>query len=199
MPKAIPVPVPLRSALIECFQATTRLVRPELRRQLILIGGAASIAHGSVYSTEDVDVAAPKDVIIDIFKKVMDGALNFLLQPDGNIQFDCSKEFIIQLEILQIGGAIERIHAAVPFFEGSVASMSDLLRMRAETVVDRGSDGDLLDFKWLLSEVAKRGEILPKLNENELVLCREAGVMCLGRLDRLVFFSVLREEDARRL
>ncbi|KAJ5751638.1 hypothetical protein N7520_008555 [Penicillium odoratum] len=124
MPKSTPVPAPLRSALLECFRAPTRLVRPELRRQLILVGGAASIAHNSVYSTEDVDVTAPKDVIIDIFKNVMDGALNFSLQPDGNIQFDCSQGSSVQVEFLQIGDVIKRIHAVEPFFEGFVASMS---------------------------------------------------------------------------
>ncbi|PNY26383.1 Uncharacterized protein TCAP_03684 [Tolypocladium capitatum] len=49
MPKShMSITAPLREALFECFLAATRLVRPELRRQLILVGGAASIAHSSV-------------------------------------------------------------------------------------------------------------------------------------------------------
>lgn len=71
--KSSPISAPLREALNECFRATTRLARPELRRQLVLVGGAASIAHGSVLYTEDVDVAAPCDVLHDICKGVMDG------------------------------------------------------------------------------------------------------------------------------
>ena len=45
----------------------------------------------------------------------------------------------------------------------SVASKSDLLRFRAVTVVDRGGDGQMDDFRWRLSEVAKAGPYLPGL------------------------------------
>lgn len=92
MPKSTPISAPLREALIECFRTTTRLVRPELRRQLVLVGGAASIAHGSAFYTEDVDVVAPSNVLQDICKGVMDGALNYSLEPDGKIAFDTSQE-----------------------------------------------------------------------------------------------------------
>ena len=43
-------------------------------------------------------------------------------------------------------------------------SKSDLLRLRAVTVVDRGSDGEIDDFRWLWSEVAKLGRSLPGLD-----------------------------------
>ncbi|KAI2686256.1 hypothetical protein CBS147355_1743 [Penicillium roqueforti] len=161
MPKCTPIPAPLREALIECFRAATRLVRPELRRQLILVGGAASIAHDPVFYTEDVDVAAPSDVIHDIAKRVMDGAPNFSLEPDGKIIFDDSQGIRVRIDIIEIEDAIERIHVADPFFEGSVASMSDLLRLRAVTVAERGSDGEVADFRWLLSVLVKAGKILP--------------------------------------
>ena len=75
---------------------------------------------------------------------------------------------------------------AEPFYEGSVASMSDLLRLRAVTVVDRGSDGEMDDFRWLLSEVAKAGQLLPGLDDEELEVVSKAGVTCLGVLGRLV-------------
>ena len=49
MPKPnVAITAPLREALFECFRTITRLVRPELRRQLVLVGGAASIAHSSI-------------------------------------------------------------------------------------------------------------------------------------------------------
>ena len=48
MPTTIPISEPLREAILTCFAATTRLVRLELRRQLVLVGGAASIAHSSI-------------------------------------------------------------------------------------------------------------------------------------------------------
>jgi hypothetical protein len=152
MPKSSPITAPLRGALIECFRATTRLVRPELRRQLVLVGGAASIAHSSVLRTEDVDVAAPSNVLADIWESVTAGAPNFSIEPDGKITFDASQEFRLCVDSIEYGkDIVERIHATEPFYEGSVASMSDLLRFRAMTVVDRGSDGEAADFRWLLS------------------------------------------------
>lgn len=154
MPKSnITITAPLRGALIECFRAIARLVRPELRRQLVLVGGAASIAHSSVFKTEDVDVAAPPSVLIQIWEAVSAGALNFSLESDGKIAFDAPQGFRVRIDIIQIGdGCIERIHVAEPFYEGSVASKSDLLRLRAVTVVDLGSDGEVDDFRWLLSD-----------------------------------------------
>ena len=71
-----------------------------------------------------------------------------------------------------------------PVYEGSVASKSDLLRLRAVTVVDRGSDGETDDFRWLLSEVSSAGRLLPRLNEEELEVVSEAETVwgVLGRL-----------------
>ena len=133
MPKShLTITAPLRGALIECFRAATRLVRSDRRRQLILVGGAASIAHSSVFWTEDVDVAAPPACLVDIWEGVQNGAPNFSFESDGKIAFDAPQGFRVRLDVIQIGSrCIERIHVAEPFYEGSVASMSDLLRIRA--------------------------------------------------------------------
>ena len=198
MPKSnFTIAAPLRGALIECFRATTRLVRPELRRQLVLIGGAASIANASIFKTEDVDVAAPPSVLIQIWEAVSAGALNFSLESDGKIAFDAPQGFRIQIDLIEIGcGCIERIHVAEPFYEGSVASKSDLLRLRAVTVVDSGSDGEIAVFRWLLSGVASEGQVLPALDREELECMSRAGETCLGRLDRLVLGAVLGNQNA---
>lgn len=58
-------------------------------------------------------------------------------------------------------------------------------------MVDRGSDGEFEDFRWLLSRVASKGQVLPELDKEELEYMRRAGETCLGRLDRLVFGAVL--------
>jgi hypothetical protein len=122
-----------------------------------------------VFKTEDVDIAAPPSVLIDIWEAISAGALNFSLESDGKIAFDAPQGFRVRIDLIQIGdGCIERIHMAEPFFEGSVASKSDLLRLRAVTVVDRGSDGGVDDFRWLLSEVAREGQVPPALDQEEL-------------------------------
>lgn len=198
MPKSnVIITAPLRGTIIECFRAATRLVRPERRRQLVLVGGAASIAHSSVFKTEDMNVAAPPSVLIEIWEAVSAGALNFSLESDGKIAFDAPQGFRVSIDLIQIGdGCIERIHVAEPFHECSVASNSDLLRLRALTVVDRGSDGEVDDFRWLLSEVASEGQVLPALDQEELEYVSRAGESCLGGLGRLVLGAVLGAENS---
>ncbi|OAG42577.1 hypothetical protein AYO21_03162 [Fonsecaea monophora] len=171
MPKSnSTIAAPLREALCECFRSITRLVRPELRRHTILVGCAASIAHSSVLVTEDVDVAAPSSALTDIWKGILAGAPNLCFESDGKISFDAPRQDIrLRVDLLEIGnGCIERIHMTEPFFAESVASVSDLLRLRAVTVVDRGSDGEVEDFQWLLLRVACMGQLLPELDDEEL-------------------------------
>ncbi|OGM44492.1 hypothetical protein ABOM_006742 [Aspergillus bombycis] len=197
MPRSIPIPAPLQKALIECFRAIARLVRPGFRREVVLVGGAASVAHNSVYYTEDVDVAAPMNVLLDIWVGVTANNPEFTLEPDGTICFNARQGFPVQINLIQIGdGPIDRIYNAEPFFEGSVASVSDLLRLRAMSYVDRGKFGDDVDFQWLLSEVARGGEVLPELDNEERAYIAKAGSSLLGRAERLVLLSVLSEKDA---
>ncbi|KAK0721906.1 hypothetical protein B0T26DRAFT_769836 [Lasiosphaeria miniovina] len=172
MPKPnVAIPAPQREALIECFPSITRLVRPELRHQLVLVRSAASIAHSSEGATA--------------------GALNFSIESDGKIAFDAPQGFRARVNIIELGnGCIERIHVAEPFHDGSVASMSDLLLLRAVTVADRGGDGDIADFKWLLAGVARRGQF-PAIDDEELAVLVRAGESCLGELGRLVIAAIL--------
>lgn len=68
--------------------------------------------------------------------------------------------------------------------------MSDLLLLRAVTVVDRGVDGDIADFRWLLAEVARRGQF-PAIDDEELGWLVRAGETCLGKLGLLVIVGIL--------
>ncbi|KAI0381371.1 hypothetical protein F5Y04DRAFT_280903 [Hypomontagnella monticulosa] len=169
----IPIAAPLREALIECFRATTRL------------------------KTEDVDVAAPPEVLLDIWEAITAGAPAFSFESDGRIAFDAPQGFRVRIDLIQFGeGSIERIHVAEPFFEGSVASKSDLLRLRAVTVVERGSDGEIDDFLWLLWKVAMEGRVLPELGDDDREYLCGAGEFCLGPLGRLVLAAILSANNA---
>lgn len=64
------------------------------------------------------------------------------------------------------------------------------------TVVDRGSDGEIEDFQWLLFEVAKAGQLLPGLDDQELKYMLDAGRSCLG-VELFSLYSVLQAEDGR--
>lgn len=127
----------------------------------------------------------------------MDGACNFSLESDGHIAFDAPQGFRLRIDLLEIrGGCIERIHATEPLHGGSVASMSDLLLLRAVTVVDRGGNGDVLDFEWLLSEVAKMEDNFPGIDDEELEYLVKAVESCLGKLGCLVVAAIIGRNNA---
>lgn len=83
------IAAPLREALFECFRSITRLVRPELCRQTILVGGAASIAHFSVLVIEDVDVVVPSSALTDIWEGISAGAPNFPSESERQNRVRC--------------------------------------------------------------------------------------------------------------
>lgn len=57
-------------------------------------------------------------------------------------------------------------------------------------MVGRGGDGDVVDFKWLLAEVARTGQF-PEIGDEELEVLCLAGESCLGKLGRLVIAAIL--------
>lgn len=89
---------------------------------------------------------------------------------------------------------MDSIAAYEPFHDGFIASRADLLVLRGVTVVDRGNNGDLLDFTFLLRTMAKRGLLLPELEEESLVVLRLAAGM-VSRMDALVLSGILREHN----
>lgn len=73
--------------------------------------------------------------------------------------------------------------------------MSDLLLFRAATVVQRGGEGDVWDFKWLLSEVAGRAVDFPFVCDDELGCLVEAAELCLGTGGWLVIVALLGDKN----
>jgi hypothetical protein len=144
-----------------------------------------------------VDVAAPPEAIIEIWEGVQAGALNFSIGSDDRIAFDAPQGFRLELDLIELGGGcVERFHATVPYYVGSVASVSDLLLLRAVTVVDRAGAGDLLDFGWLLSKVAETREKFPEIDDEELGVLLEAVESCLGGLGCLVVAAIIGSNNA---
>lgn len=139
-----------------------------------------------------MDVAASSAALVEIWTRVQEGTPCFALEPDGKIAYDAPQGFRLHVDLIEIGGwgDFKRIHAPEPLFDGFVASMSDLLLLRAVTVVNRGGDGDILDFQWLLSEVAKEDQF-PVINEEELEHLCSAVESCLGRMGRLVVAAMI--------
>lgn len=141
-----------------------------------------------------MDVAASPAALVDIWTRISEGAPSFALEPDGKIAYDTPQGFRLHVDLIEIGGwgSVKRVHAAEPFLDGKVSSMSDLLLLR--TVVDRGRDGDILDFQWLLSEVVKEDEF-PVIDEEELEYLCKAVESCLGKLSCLIVAAIVRSKN----
>lgn len=73
--------------------------------------------------------------------------------------------------------------------------MSDLLLLRAATVVYRGGEGDVWDFQWLLSEVTGSAVDFPAICDDELECLIEAAESCLGGLGWLVVVAILGDKN----
>lgn len=139
-----------------------------------------------------MDVAASSAALVEIWTRVLEGTPCFALEPDGKIAYDAPQGFRLHVDLIEIGGwgDVKRIHAPEPLFDGFVASVSDLLLLRAVTVVNRGRDGDILDFQWLLSEVVKENQF-PVIDEEELEYLCSAVEFCLGIMGRLVVAAMI--------
>ncbi|KAF2181181.1 hypothetical protein K469DRAFT_590445, partial [Zopfia rhizophila CBS 207.26] len=191
-----PSPPQMESALLECFLSATRLLPLRLRSSFILIGRAASVFNGFKRYTEDVDVAATSEAILYFHGAIASGTTQFKCgDPSQTIEFHCSQDFIVHLELLRIGGGfVDSIAAYEPFRDGFIASRVGFLALRGVTVADRGEDGDLLDFKFLLRTTAGRGSILPRLDwRTAEALKKVAGK--LSWVDALVLSGILREDN----
>lgn len=132
----------------------------------------------------------------DILERVLlDGAaLSFTYGCDGKLAYDTAYDFRLYVDLIEIGGwgTVERIHATRPLLDGRIASMSDLLLLRASTVVNRGEKGDILDFEWLLSEVVKQEQdCFPEIGDAELENLCFAVELCVGIFGHLVVAAII--------
>ena len=80
------------------------------------------------------------------------------------------------VELVEIGGPfVPRVPEVVGFGEWYVATLAELVRLWASTLVERG---DASDFVLLLSLARQRKAKLPYLGEDEMKSMREAVEMC---------------------
>ena len=109
------------AALLECFLSATRLLLLRLRSSFVVVGGAAGVFLGSKHYTEDVDVAASSEAVSYFHGAIASGTTQFKCgDPSQTIEFTCSQDFIVHLELLQIGGGfVDSIAACLRVIGGS--------------------------------------------------------------------------------
>jgi hypothetical protein len=149
------------AALLECYEAAVQLVPAALQPEFVLIGGAASMVHGSVLKTEDVDIAVTANSLNAFREAVARGQTKFKIRPCETIEFECHQGYFIPVEFLELGGPfVDSVAAIEPLMRGGfVASPAELFLLRAKTWLGRGEDGDLADLRYLLEVTARTGQI----------------------------------------
>jgi hypothetical protein len=176
---------PLQQAYLDAYTAACALVPCNLRQTVILFGGAASIAHGILdRKVKDVDILVGVEALVILDDAIINMREGFHRDCDGTIKWDkCdsqrNKLFEVTVELVEIGGPfVPRVPEVVGFGEGYVATLAELVRLRASTLVERGDASDHIDFVLLLSLARQRKEKLPYLGEDEMKSMIEAVEMC---------------------
>jgi hypothetical protein len=84
----------------------------------------------------------------------------------------------VTVELILIGGPfVPSIPETVPYGNGFLATLPELVRLRAATLVGRGDDQDYKDFYFFLCMMSKGRRLrLPHIGEEELELMMEAVV-----------------------
>lgn len=186
---------PLQQAYLDAYAAACALVPRNLRRTVILFGGAASIAHGILdRKAKDVDILVGVEALAILEDAIINMREGFHRDYDGTIKWDKmdssnNKFFEVTVELVELGGPfVPRLPEVVGFGQGYVTTLSELVRLRASTLVGRGDKSDHIDFALLLSTASKRKVKLPHLGEEEAKLMIEAVEICEGSRDMDRFF-----------
>jgi hypothetical protein len=148
--------------------------------RFVVIGGYASVLHGSALFTYDADVCPARDsenlVRLCAALTEMDARLRVVDEPDG-VAFSCSDQFLAQMTMLNlttrfgdldlsfrpagVGGYEDLIEHAVEFDVGGfvvrVASLDDIIQ--SKETADRAKDRAALPQLYALrDEVARHGD-----------------------------------------
>ncbi|KAH9221091.1 hypothetical protein DL95DRAFT_455872 [Leptodontidium sp. 2 PMI_412] len=165
------------------------------QQAFILFGGTASIAHGILeQKPKDVDILVGVEALAILDDAIINMREGFHRDCDGTIKWDkCdldnNKLFEVTVELVELGGPfVPRIPEAVGFREGYVATLSELVRLRASTLVGRSDESDYIDFEIILSHAHRRHARLQHLGEEELESMIEAVKMCERSRDMDVLF-----------
>ncbi|KAH0369502.1 hypothetical protein KCU65_g3253, partial [Aureobasidium melanogenum] len=165
MPSSKTITPRMKDGLLDCFDSASQLLPAALRKEFVLVGSAASLHHGSKFYTSDLDIAASAAAHQALMNAIGSGASNFSIDAvDLSISYQSPKIGQIIVEILGLGAEfVDGIAHILQVKNGFVASVPDLLRLWSATVADRGEDGDLLDFRWLIQRCFEIGGVLPLL------------------------------------
>lgn len=189
---------PLQQGCLDAYAAACNLMPPDPLHAFILIGGAATIAQGAPERrTKDVNIAVSLEALV-FFWSVADNRRGGFCRnaSDESFTWDVMVQgtvsFQVGIELAQMPGSfVSRSLSGDRFRSGFVATISELVRLRASTLVGRGDEVDYTDFGLLLRMAVARGVVLPYMDEEELGVLMEAVEMMRGDMFGCLFIRIL--------
>jgi hypothetical protein len=159
--------------LIEAMTAASEFIDENVRKDFLIIGGAALARYGSLRKTDDIDIAITAETL-NVFVEKAKTDPRFAQHPDGEWTYTCQEESIeglgVRFEFLQLGGPfLPEIRGVTTFGAVQVASLADIVLMKAFAYRNRGEVYDLDDMKFALRLMAQKGETFQdKFKESEM-------------------------------
>lgn len=155
---------PHRRMLIEAMTAASNLVSEDMRRDFLVIGGAALVRYGSTRRTRDIAITAKT---LDAFMEKAGMDSRFRMHPDASWTYTCQGEgienVVVEIEFLDIGGEfVPKLHGMTKFDAVYVASLADIALMKAHAYQDREKADDLEDLNFAFSMMVRRGEMFTR-------------------------------------
>lgn len=160
----------MQAAIRECFNMAALSIPLRLRQDFILVGGAATFLSGaSERRTKDLDFAAGEEAMDAFLQVVLARQNGFKYDDDGSIMFWSSLGFFVPVDLLILGGDLtESVNAVQKIESGIVASVPDLMLLRATTIEERGDSQDLDDFSDLMNLARAKSLRFRLLNQEEM-------------------------------
>lgn len=160
----------MRAARRECYNTAALSIPQELRAEFILVGGAGTLLSGAPErSTQDLDFAAGQGAMNAFLKVVQAGQNGFKRDDDESIMFWSSLGFFVPVDLLVLGGDfVESVNAVQQIDSGFVASVPDLMNLRAITIEERGDSQDFEDFIDLMKLALDKGIRFGLLKQEEM-------------------------------
>lgn len=142
----------MQAAIRECYNTAALSIPQKLRAEFNLVGGAGTLLSGAPErSTTDLDFAAGQEAMNAFLKVVQAGLNGFKRDDDGSIVFWSRLGFFVPVDLLILGGDfVESVNAVQQIDSGFVASVPDLINLRAITIEGRGYSQDFEDFIYLM-------------------------------------------------
>lgn len=160
----------MKAAIRECFNTAALSIPLRLSQEFILIGGVATLISGvSERWTTDLDFAAGQEAMDAFLQVVLARQHGFKHDDDGSIMFWSSLGFFVPVDLLNLGGDfIGSVKAVQEIESGFVASVPDLMLLRATTIEKRRDSQYLGDFIDLMKLALAKGLRFGVFNQEEM-------------------------------